>query len=90
MILSAYVKDKQTKEKTVIESDYKSKKDFAFDLRANGYAVIRISNKRDLEAQNHGFESLAAMKKIYDFHMQKPELWEREIEKFNEIRGVRL
>lgn len=64
MYLSGYVRDKETNQHLVIEqTDYTSKEKFAKDLRSNGYAVIRISNKRDIQAQDHGYESVAAIKK---------------------------
>ncbi|WAB25024.1 hypothetical protein M3_0073 [Lysinibacillus phage vB_LfM_LysYB1] len=66
MELSAYVRDKDTGEETVIVRDYPSKVKFAKDLKMNGYSVIRISNKRDLAAQNFGYESYTKMKKDYD------------------------
>jgi len=54
----AFVKSKETGELTIIESEYTSKKDFARDLRANGYAVKFISTpeKFDEDSENYNWE----------------------------------
>ena len=43
MIYVASVRDTETNEVKVIESDYPNKKNFAFDLRHNGYSVRFIA-----------------------------------------------
>jgi hypothetical protein len=70
MYLSAYVRDKSTEQTLVIARDYSSKEKFARDLRGNGYAVIRISNHRDIASQDYGYESFAEMKK-YSHHYER-------------------
>ena len=47
MKLSAYCRDRQTKQYLIIERDtYKNKTEFSRELKANGYTVIRIINNR--------------------------------------------
>lgn len=73
MNLSAYVRDKKTKQYTVIVRDYPSKEKFRKDLNANGYAVVRISNNRDLAAQDKGnYKSFNELKK-YSFNKEEIE-----------------
>lgn len=43
----AIVKNKETGERTIIKSDYNSKKDFLKDLRSNGYAVSDCKVKEE-------------------------------------------
>ena len=89
MFLSAYVKNKQTKKYSVIEhNSYSSKESFRKDLISNGYSVTRISNRRDIEAQNHNYESFLEMKKLLSFYNQNPELWENEINRIKEIERI--
>lgn len=91
MKLSAFVKDRETKELTVIErDDYSTKAAFTADLKANGYIVKRISNKRDLAAQDHGFESFAAMKKLSSMYIENPTLWAKELKQLAEIAAIEL
>lgn len=45
MIYMAFVKDNQTHKRTFLEYDYQNKKQFAHDIRANGYSVSRIEPK---------------------------------------------
>ena len=42
---SAFVKDKQTGEKSIITRSYPSRADFEHDLRSNGYSIIRLAQK---------------------------------------------
>lgn len=64
MKLSAYVRNRQTKNfELIIRDCYKTKEAFWIDLELNGYTVIRISTNRDLAAMDDGFETFAAMKK---------------------------
>lgn len=90
MKLSAYCRDRQTKQYLVIERDiYKNKTEFSRELKANGYTVIRISNKRDLAAQNIGYKSFAEIKKLAkDFWSKNPELWKDELLKFERIANI--
>ena len=46
MLYKAIVKDKQTKELKIIESEYDTKKDFIRDLRGNGYMVNPLKVKK--------------------------------------------
>ena len=45
MKYKAIVKNKDTKESEIIESEYNSKSDFIKDLRANGYSVNSLHVK---------------------------------------------
>ena len=45
MIYKAFVKDNLTNKRTFLEYDYPNKKQFAHDIRANGYSVSRIEPK---------------------------------------------
>jgi len=91
MFLSAYVKDKETKQYSVMtQEDYTSKESFRKDLVRNGYSVTRISNKRDLAAQDHNYESFTEMKKNLEFYNENPELWKNEIELIKEIKNIEL
>lgn len=42
---SAFVKDKQTGEKSIITRSYPSRADFEHDLRSNGYVIIKLAQK---------------------------------------------
>lgn len=90
MILSAYVRDRQTKEYLVVEKNYPTKEAFKRDLHGNGYTVKRISNKRDIAAQNCNYESFAVMKKNMDLYMTDPKLWKYEINRIKEIEAIKL
>ncbi len=91
MLLSAYVKEKNAKHYHLIERDcYTSKAKFASELRSNGYIVIRISNKRDIAAQNHNYASFSEMKNSYKFMHKNPELWKRELNEIKEIEKIEL
>ena len=91
MYLSAYVKNKETKQYTIItHEEYTSKELFRKDLVRNGYSVTRISNKRDLTAQDHNYESFTEMKKNLEFYNENPELWKNEIELIKEIQSIEL
>lgn len=46
MLYKAIVKDKQTKELIIIESEYDKKIDFINDLRGNGYMVNPLKVKK--------------------------------------------
>lgn len=46
MLYKAIVKDKQTKELVIIESEYDKKIDFINDLRGNGYMVNPLKVKK--------------------------------------------
>lgn len=46
MLFKAIVKDKQSKELTIIESEYPTKQKFIEDLRGNGYSVNPEKVKR--------------------------------------------
>lgn len=88
MFLSAYVRDKQTKETLIIrQQNYKTKKAFKEELQNNGYTVIRISNSQDLAAQDKGFETVTALRKkvryiqeVYPDKHPKRKMWESELE----------
>ena len=72
MHLLAYVKSKQTKQKEFITSDnYRSKEAFWRYLEDVGYTVIRISNNRDLAAQEYDFVTFAAMIKWDEFFIRR-------------------
>ena len=93
MYLSAYVRNKETKQYTVIvHEDYKTKDSFKRDLISNDYTVIRISNKRDLATQDTGdFASFAELKKTYaDFIKKDPELWSDKKELIENIQNIEL
>lgn len=62
--LHAQVKHKTTNRKGIItRTKYSSKEQFWEALEKHNYTVIRISNNRDLAAQEYGFETFSAMKK---------------------------
>ena len=62
--LHALVRNKATGRKGTITRDkYTSKEQFWKVLEKHNYSVIRISNNRDLKAQEYGFETFSAMKK---------------------------
>jgi len=63
MLLSAYVRDRETKQYSTITRDYPTKTKFKSVLISNGYTVVRVSNNQDIAAQEHSFETFAAMKK---------------------------
>jgi len=84
MYLSAYVTDKQTEVTTVIRSDFfNNKKEFANDLRSNGYVVTRISNRQDLAVQDKGeFANVGALKnqiKRFPYISEKEKIFLAEI-----------
>lgn len=82
MLLTAYVKSRETKKTDFISSEsYKSKEAFWKHLEQNGHIVIRISNRRDLAAQEYDFVTFAAMKKWDDFFIRR---FQRESE-FHQI-----
>lgn len=89
MELTAYVKIKQTKQKEFItRNHYKSKEAFWKDLENMGYIVIRISNKRDIAAQEYDFVTFAAMKKWDDFFIRRfkrESEFHKVIEQINQI-----
>ena len=58
--------DKETKQKTIIESKYKTKKDFIKDVRRNGYTVNPLKVK---EAKVFDY--------IMDFTNAQEEDWKR-------------
>ncbi len=92
MKLSAYVREKGTKNYTVIERDYPTKTAFYYDLRGNGYAVVRISNNRDLAAQDTGdYKSFSEMKEMAKKLWSKnPELWASELAMVENISKISL
>lgn len=45
MVFKATVRNKETGQSTVIESEYNLKSDFVKDLRSNGYSVVRAEPK---------------------------------------------
>ena len=45
MMYIAAVRDKRTRELTIVKSDYETKKDFEEDLRGNGYSIRFISTE---------------------------------------------
>lgn len=62
--LHAHVRNKTTGRKGIITRDrYTSKEQFWTALERHNYTVIKISNNRDLAAQEYGFETFSAMKK---------------------------
>lgn len=74
-MLHALVKDKVTKEVTIIsDNTYKSKEAFWRDLEAAGYIVKRISTDLDLKALEVGFETWSSLKK-YDKQHQEQHGW---------------
>ena len=77
----AFVKSKETGELTIIESEYTSKKDFARDLRANGYAVKFISTpeKFDEDSENYNRE-LKRRKNVREAMKQHKASKEQEVE----------
>ena len=64
----ALVKDKSTGKFEILTYDYHSKKDFAIDIRANGYAVRFISTPEkfdeDCEKWNRNNEAVKRRKRI--------------------------
>jgi len=92
MKLSAYVKEKGTKNYKVIEGEYPTKAAFGNDLKANGYTVVRISNKRDLAAQETGkYKSFSEMKEMAKKLWSKnPELWASELAMVENISKISL
>lgn len=91
MHLSAYVRCKQTKEYTNIARDtYTSKDTFAADLRCNGYAVVRISNNRDIAAQDAGFVTFAAMQKHYQIYYSWSDSYADKMARLAEIAALPL
>ena len=92
MYLSAYIRHKETKEYSVMtHEDYNTKDSFRKDLISNGYTVIRISNKRDLAAQDHNYPTFLELKKSYsEFIKQDPILWKNEKELIEEIESIEL
>jgi hypothetical protein len=69
--LRALVRNKATGRKGIITKDkYTSKEQFWRVLERHNYIVIRISNNRDLAAQEYGFDTFSAMKK-HDKHFRE-------------------
>ena len=69
--LRALVRNKTTRRKGIItRTQYSSKEQFWKVLEEHNYIVIRISNNRDLKAQEYGFETFSAMKK-HDRHFRE-------------------
>ena len=48
------------------------------------------TNRRDLKAQDHNYESFSEMKKNLEFYNEKPELWTNEIRLIEEIENIEL
>lgn len=72
MRLVAYVRIKQTNQKEFITSEqYRSKEAFWRYLESIGYTVIRISNNRDIAAQEYDFVTFAAMIKWDEFFIRR-------------------
>ena len=94
MFLSAYVRDKETKREFImVREDYTSKEKFARDIRANGYSVIRISNKRDLAAQDKtgDYATFTEMKKDFEARFgYNREFWADKFELIKEIEAIEL
>ena len=63
MKLSAYVRDRETKQYFTITREFATKTEFKSILISNGYTVVRISNNQDIAAQEHSFITFATMKK---------------------------
>ena len=71
LTLHAVVRNKATGRKGIIVRDrYTSKEQFWKVLERHNYTIIRISNNRDLAAQEYGFETFSAMKK-HDKHFRE-------------------
>ena len=69
--LHAVVRSKATGRKGIITRDrYTSKEQFWKVLEKHNYTVIKISNNRDLAAQEYGFDTFSAMKK-HDKHFRE-------------------
>ena len=69
--LHALVRNKATGRKGIITRDkYISKEQFWRVLEKHNYTVLRISNNRDLKAQEYDFETFSAMKK-HDKHYRE-------------------
>ena len=52
----ACVRDNETKEIKVFEREYKNKKDFAMDLKGNGYSIRFISTEENFDEDCAKFE----------------------------------
>lgn len=73
--------------------DYDSKQAFKQDLQRNGYTVIRISNKRDMECQNTmNYESFskAFPKFLLDIWTANPDLFDYELAEYHRIKNIEL
>lgn len=93
MKLGAYVRNRYSKEcKMICDDHYRTKKDFKVDLKANGYTVIQISNLRDIECQNHGYENFSQMfpKCLLKMYQKNTELWSDELALYEQIKNMEV
>lgn len=64
MMYVASVRDKETKRISIIRSDeYKTKKDFAKEIRCNGYTVRFISTEENFDADCEKYNEACEMNK---------------------------
>lgn len=64
MMYVASVRDKETKRISIIKSDgYKTKKDFAKDIRCNGYTVRFISTEENFDVDCEKYHEACEMNK---------------------------
>ena len=64
MMYIAYVKNKETKKNEIIKSEYKYKKYFARDLRANGYSVMFISTEEKFDTDSEKYHTRLEKKRV--------------------------
>ena len=73
MMYKAFVRDTETKRRLFMEHDYPSKKEYARELRANGYSVTRIEPKAlydfVLEHTNCRLAEWTRAKKLWKEHL---------------------
>ena len=90
MKLTAYVRDRDTKKHSLITSEYETKENFRKDLVGNGYTPIRISNTRDLEAQEYGYTGVAELNEMVRFWSKKENkgIFTTELEMAKKIKST--
>lgn len=85
MMYAAFVTDKKTKQKLFIRSDYKTKKAFTEDIKANGYRLHFIckDNETDLNKESEKYHA-----RLEKQRRQRAERKITQMEKFIEmLRG---
>ena len=91
MFLEAFVRDRETRQVIVHKSDeYKTKQDYEEELKKQGYLVVSINHRKDIEAQNHGYNNWLHMCRCANVWKENPEVFKEEITLFKQIHALVL